>query len=182
MGDQDMVSLFNYVHGEKANLKGPPFKPSIFNEKLQQLYKVAEDNGVSLFTNGQEDMDLMRRKYVDSYALLTQSTQIHYSGMNWSSDDFECFVEALPDFTDLMKFSFTDFKLSTDQAQSLAVALSHCRACVSIHMGSNGLTLSGHWALFRQWRAKQSVWCCADCCLCGELCCCGGLCCGCTSD
>ena len=180
--DQDMANHFDVREGTATDFKGPPLKPSIFNEKLQQLYKVAEDNGVPLFTNGHEDMDLVKRKYVDSYALLTQSTNLRCLATNWSSDDFECLVEALPDFTDLRHFIFWNFKLSTDQAQRLAVALSHCRACIDITMGSNGLTLSGQWALFGQWRAKQSVWCCRDCCLCGELCCCGGLCCGCTSD
>ena len=57
-------------------------------------------------------------------------------------------MEALPDFTDLQRFDFMNVKLSTDQAQRLAVALSHCRACVDIGMGFNGLTLSGQYALF----------------------------------
>ena len=158
--DQDMARHFDVRMRE--DFKGPPLKPSIFNEKLQQLHKVAEGNGVPLFTNGQTNLD--------------------YNAAHWSSDDFECLVEALPDFTDLQRFTFTNFKLSTDQAQRLAVALSHCRACVTIAINFNGLTVSGQCALFGQWRAKQSVWCCADCCLCDELCCCGGLCCGCTSD
>ena len=181
--DLDTVRRFHKVRGHETDFKGPPLNPSRFNEKLRQLHEVAQGNGVRLFTNGLEDMDLVRRKYADSYALLTQSTQFYYKARHWSSDDFECLVEALPDFTNLCKFKLSNFKLSTDQAQRLAVALSHSRACVEIDMSHNGLTLSGQWALFGQWRAKQSIWCCADCCLCGELCCCcGGLCCGGTSD
>ena len=126
--DQDMVSHFD-IFGDEKDFKGPPLKPSRFNEKLRQLDEVAQGNGVRLFTNGLEDMDLVRRKYVDSYALLTQSTYLNYNGENWSSDDFECLVEALPDFKNLRSFIFQNFKLSTDQAQRLAVALSHCRAC-----------------------------------------------------
>ena len=120
--DQVMARHFDSIWGFTKDFKGPPLKPSIFNEKLQQLYKVAKGNGVPLFTNGQEDMDLVKRKYVDSYALLTQSTYLRYSAMNWSSDDFECLVEAMPDFADLRLFAFGNFKLSTDQAQRLAVA------------------------------------------------------------
>ena len=126
--DFDMVRHFDKIDGYKTDFKGPPLKPSRFDEKLRQLHEVAQGNGVRLFTNGLEDMDLVRRKYADSYALLTQSTKLRYIGENWSSDDFECLVEALPDFTNLCNFHFLHFKLSTDQAQRLAVALSHCRA------------------------------------------------------
>ena len=181
--DQVMEDHFGIFPTDTDFLRGPPLKPSRFNEKLRQLDEVAQGNGVRLFTNGLEDMDLVRRKYVDSYTLLTQSTCLNYNGRRWSSDDFECLVEALPDFTDLQRFDFLNVKISTDQAQRLAVALSHCRACSQIQMGVNSLTLSGQRALFGQWRAKQLVWCCCDCCLC-ELCCCCccGLCCGITSD
>ena len=179
---QDMVRHFDIIFVFEKNFKGPPLKPSRFNEKLRQLHEVAQGNGVRLFTNGLEDMDLVRRKYTDSYALLKQATELYYNARQWSSDDFECLVEALPDFADLVEFTFENFKLSTDQAQRLAVALSHCRACNDIFMAYNRLSLSGEYALFRQWGAKQSVWRCAGCCLCGELCCCcGGLCCGCSS-
>ena len=99
--DQVMESLFGVRGVKETNFKGPPLKPSRFNEKLRQLDEVAQGNGVRLFTNGLEDMDLVRRKYADAYALLTQSTFLSYNGENWSSDDFECLVEALPDFTHL---------------------------------------------------------------------------------
>ena len=181
--DQDMVRHFDIVRGREKDFKGPPLKPSRFNEKLRQLHEVTQGNGVRLFINGLEDMHLVRRKFADSYALLTKSTDLYYKAIHWSSDDFECLVEAMPDFTDLRIFAFMKFKLSTDQGQRLAMALSHCRACSQISMGFNRFSLCGQYALFVQWRAKQSVWCCADCCLCGELCCCcGGLCCGCPSD
>ena len=179
---QDMVRHFDIIFGHARDFKGPPLKPRRFNEKLRQLDEVAHGNGVRLFTNGKEDMDLVKRKYVDSYALLTQATELYFSARRWSSGDFECLVEALPDFTNLWKFTFMHFKLSTDQAQRLAVALSHCRACIEISMAANSLSLSGQYALFAQWHAKQCVWCCCDCCL-GELCCCCCVnCCGVTSD
>ena len=103
--DQDMVSRFN-IFGDGKDFKGPPLKPSRFNEKLRQLHEVAEGKGVRLFTNGLEDMDLVRRKYVDSYALLTQSTNLRYHAEHWSSDDFECLMEALPDFKNLRSVHF----------------------------------------------------------------------------
>ena len=150
--DQVMVRHLDWWSDE--DFEGPPLKPSRFDEKLRQLHEVAHGSGVRLFTNGQEDMDLVRRKYADSYALLTQSTFLSYITENWSSDDFECLVEALPDFTDLREFHFMYIKLSTDQAQRLAVAISHCRACSDIFMAFNSLTLSGQCALFGQWRAS----------------------------
>ena len=153
--DQVMESHFDNIFGYETEFTGPPLKPSRFNEKLRQLHEVAEGNGVRLFTNGKEDMDLVRRKYADSYVLMKEATQLYYHAGRWSSDDFECLVEALPDFTDLQEFRFINFKLSTDQAQRLAVALSHCRACKDILMAYNRLSLSGQYALFGQWRAKQ---------------------------
>ena len=101
---EDMVDLFDFVLGHKKDFKGPPLKPSRFNEKLRQLHEVAQGNGVCLFTNGLEDMDLVRRKYADSYTLLTRATTLMRHAGHWSSDDFECLVEALPDFTDLSRF------------------------------------------------------------------------------
>ena len=98
--DEDMVSLFSILRGRKTNLKGSPLTPRRFNKKLLQLQEVAERKGVRLFTNGLEDMELVRRKYADSYNLLTRATTLYYGGRHWSSDDFECLAEALPDFTD----------------------------------------------------------------------------------
>ena len=74
--DQDMESHFDKFRGQKTDFKGPPLKPSRFDEELGQLYEVAKGNDVRLFTNGKEDMDLVKSKYVDSYALLTQSTYL----------------------------------------------------------------------------------------------------------
>ena len=78
--DQDMERHFD-IRGTWKDFKGPPLKPSRFNEKLRQLHEVAQVKGVRLFTNGLEDMDLVRRKYEDSYALLTQSTNLSYNAL-----------------------------------------------------------------------------------------------------
>ena len=118
-----MVRLFDYHLGMTTNLRGPPFTPSRFNKKLLQLQDVAEGKGVRLFTNGLEDMELVERKYADSYNLLTRAIWFQYRARHWSSDDFECLVEALPNFTDLLAFQILVSKLSTDQARRLAVGL-----------------------------------------------------------
>ena len=83
----------------------------------------------------------LRRKYADSFSLLTQATKLVYDGFHRSSDDFEYLVEALPDFPDLSDFAFSRFKLSTDQARRLGV--SGVQSCFHVRQSSQL-----EWAVF----------------------------------
>lgn len=176
--EETMLELFDNHARNKA---GPPISPARFNSKLQALEEIAKGKGVLLFTNGLADMELVKKKYADSYALLSTTNSLQFANAaHWSDDEFDSLVEALPDFARLEWFALGDLELTTEQARRLGKAMAQCPKIKGINMQGNDLGVAGQFAIFRQWRARLACWCCGDCCLCGE-CCCSGCCwCGCT--
>jgi hypothetical protein len=164
--DEEMESLFSFDGDCK---KGPPITPNQFYRKLDQLQETAQGLGVRLFTNGSADMDLVKKKYADSFAMITRGDSLQCHADHWSANDFDSLVEALPHFANLKEFGLHKFELSTENAQSLARALAQCPKLDNVHFQENGLSWVGHFALFKQWRARQTCYACFDCSCC---CCC----------
>lgn len=153
---KSLESFFKNPYLVYSGARDTPLTPKRFNDELDHKFKHAEAKGVKLFTNGLEDMPLVKRKYADSYEQFTKSTFLFFEHCRWGPSELKVLSEVLRDCSRLIKLDLRENQIGNGGMGLLAKGLAGCRSLQELLIYGSGIDDADVWDL------SEGLQCCPN--------------------
>jgi len=140
--DAEAENASEFVGHFSTAFRHPPLSPKDFGKEMKARKTRAEELGVSLFTNG-NDQPFVMEKYEKAFHQLTAAEQFSFHYLSWGPAEMAYLAEVLKSCQALKVLSLSGNQLGPKGAETLAAVLPNLTSLQELRLGDTGIGDAG---------------------------------------